>query len=51
MRPLLLPLLCYAALALIAGVTLTGKFRVMVWVIVAALALKTYAAIRRPGQP
>jgi len=39
----------YGALALLAGLTLDGNFRLFVWVFLAALALKTYlSAIRKP---
>jgi len=40
---------CYAAIALLAGLTLDGNFRLVVWVILAALALKTYLfTLRKP---
>jgi hypothetical protein len=36
----------YAGLALLAGFTLDGTFRVAVWILMAGLALKTYIAHR-----
>jgi len=32
----------YAAIALLAGVTLSGKFRIAVWIFMAGLAVKTW---------
>jgi len=34
----------YAALAVLAGFTLDGKLRLFIWILMAALAIKTYAA-------
>jgi hypothetical protein len=40
---------CYAAIALLAGLTLDGNFRLIVLIILAALALKTYLfTLRKP---
>jgi hypothetical protein len=40
---------CYAAIALLATFTLDGKFRLVVWVILGGLALKTYiATLKQP---
>jgi hypothetical protein len=36
----------YAALAVLAGFTLDGKLRLFIWILMAALAIKTYAAYR-----
>ncbi|MCL6507421.1 MAG: hypothetical protein K6T59_10360 [Bryobacteraceae bacterium] len=48
MKPRLLQaLICYAALALLAGLTLDHLFRTAVWLFLAALALKTWIASRR----
>jgi len=33
---------CYAAIALLAALTLDGKFRLVVWIFLAGLAVKTY---------
>lgn len=40
-------LLCYAALALLAGLTLEHLFRTAVWLFLAALAVKTWIAAKR----
>lgn len=37
-------MLSYAVLALIAGFALDGKFRLVVWIFVGGLALKTWIA-------
>jgi hypothetical protein len=39
----------YVLLAALAGFTLDGKMRVFIWILMAALAIKTYAA-HRAGQ-
>jgi hypothetical protein len=40
---------CYAAIALLAAFTLDGNFRLVVWIILAGLAAKTYlATLRKP---
>jgi hypothetical protein len=40
---------CYAAIALLATFTLDGNFRLVVWIILAGLAVKTYlATLRKP---
>jgi len=36
----------YAVLATLAGLTLDGKLRIFIWVLLAGFALKTYAAYR-----
>jgi hypothetical protein len=33
---------CYAAIALLAGLTLDGKFRLVVWIFLGGLAVRTY---------
>ena len=38
---------CYAAIALLATFTLDGKFRWVVWIFLAGLALKTFIATLR----
>jgi hypothetical protein len=35
----------YAILALAAGLTLDGQFRIAVWILLAAFGLKTYLAV------
>jgi hypothetical protein len=41
-------MLCFGALAALAGLTLEGLFRAAVWVLLAGLAAKTWiAALRR----
>jgi hypothetical protein len=37
---------CYAVLALLAGFTLDGLFRVSVWIVLGGLALKTLIAYK-----
>jgi hypothetical protein len=41
-------LVTFAALALLAAVTLDGLFRVAVWIFLAGLAVKTWIASRMP---
>jgi hypothetical protein len=36
----------YAVLAILAGVTLDGKMRLAVWILMAGFAVKTYIAYR-----
>lgn len=36
----------YAVLATLAGFTLDGKLRYFIWILMAGLAIKTYAAYR-----
>jgi len=38
-------LACYAAIAVLAGLTLDGKFRLVVWIFLAGLAVKSYLAV------
>ncbi len=39
----------YAAIALMAALTLDGKFRLVVWIFLGGLALKTYiATLQKP---
>jgi hypothetical protein len=46
---LLAALACYAAIALLATFTLDGKFRLVVWIFLAGLAVRTYlATLRKP---
>jgi hypothetical protein len=44
---LLVAFACYAVLAISAGFTLPGKLRVFIWIVLAALAVKTWIASRR----
>lgn len=44
-------LLSYAALALLAGLTLDGLFRAAVWIFVAGLGVKTWIAAAREREP
>jgi hypothetical protein len=40
---------CYAAIALLAAFTLDGNFRLLVWIFMAVLAVRTYLhAVRKP---
>jgi len=42
-------LACYAGIALLAQFTLTGNFRLVVWIFMGYLALRTYlATLRKP---
>jgi hypothetical protein len=43
-RKFYLALACYAAIAILATLTLDGKFRWVVWIFMAGLAFKTYLA-------
>jgi hypothetical protein len=43
-RKFYVALACYAAIAVLAALTLDGKFRWAVWIFLAGLALKTYIA-------
>jgi hypothetical protein len=45
-----LAILAYAALAVLAGFTLDGSFRLVVWVFLGGLALKTWLVILRERQ-
>ncbi len=48
MKPrLLAALLAYGVLAALAGVTLEGKFRLAVWILLAALLIRTLLAARQ----
>ncbi len=38
---------CYAGLAVLAGFTLDGAMRLLVWFLLAVLALKSWIAVRR----
>lgn len=40
-------LAAYIALAVLAGVTLDGKFRLAVWILLAGLAVKTCIAFKQ----
>jgi hypothetical protein len=46
---MLCAMLCYAALAVLASVTLQGLFRAAVWVFLGGLAVKTWIAVARQG--
>jgi hypothetical protein len=41
-RKFYVALACYAAIALLAGLTLDGKFRLVVWIFLGYLAFRTY---------
>jgi len=42
-------MICYAAIALLAWLTLDGNLRLIVWIILGGLALKTYLhTLRKP---
>ena len=41
-RKLYTALACYGAIALLAGLTLDGNFRLFVWVFLGVLAVRTY---------
>lgn len=43
-KKLILAMACYAALATMAGATLDGNLRLVVWIVLAGLALKTWIA-------
>jgi len=45
-KRLISAMLAYAILATLAGFTLDGKLRLFIWVLMGALAIKTYAAHR-----
>lgn len=45
-RKLLYPMACYAALAVLAALTLTGLFRAAVWVFLGGLAAKTLIHVK-----
>jgi hypothetical protein len=48
MKPrLLIAMLCYAVLAVLAGLTLQGLFRAAVWVFLGGLVLRTWIAAAR----
>jgi hypothetical protein len=48
-RKFYLALACYAAIALLAALTLDGKFLWVVWIFLGGLALKTYiATLQKP---
>jgi hypothetical protein len=48
-RKFYLALACYAAIALLATLTLDGKFLWVVWIFLAGLAVKTYiATLQKP---
>lgn len=48
-RKFYLALACYAAIALLAALTLEGKFLWVVWIFLAGLAVKTYiATLQKP---
>ena len=42
-------LACYAAIALLAGFTLDGNFRLVVWIFLAGLVVRTWiATLKKP---
>jgi hypothetical protein len=46
---LLAAMACYAVIALLAAFTLDGNFRLVVWIFLAGLAVRTYlATLRKP---
>jgi hypothetical protein len=44
-RKFYLALACYAVIAVLAGMTLDGNFRLVVWILLGGLALKTYIGL------
>jgi hypothetical protein len=44
---LLVAMLLYAAFAVMAALTLDGKFRIAVWLLMVAFALRTWIAAKR----
>ncbi len=48
-RKFYIALACYAAIALLAGLTLEGNFRLVVWILLGYLAFRTYLhTLRKP---
>jgi len=47
-RKFYLALVCYAVIAMLATLTLDGKFLWVVWIFLGGLALKTYIATLKP---
>ena len=47
-RKFYLALLCYAGIAVLATLTLDGKFRWVAWIFLGGLALKTFIATLKP---
>jgi len=46
---LLAAVICYAVIALLAAFTLDGNFRLVVWIFLAGLLVRTYlATLRKP---
>jgi hypothetical protein len=43
-------MMCYAMLALLAGFTLTGDWRIATWIFLGGMALKTYLAVLKRRQ-
>ena len=43
-------MMCYAALAVLAGLTLTGDWRIATWIFLGGIALKTYLTILKRRQ-
>jgi hypothetical protein len=43
-------MMCYATLALLAGFTLTGDWRIATWIFLGGMALKTYLAVLKRRQ-
>jgi hypothetical protein len=41
---------CYAVLAILAGFTLTGDWRIATWVFLGGIAIKTYLAVLKRRQ-
>jgi hypothetical protein len=41
---------CYAALAILAGFTLSGDWRIATWVFLGGIALKTYLVVLKRRQ-
>jgi len=47
---LITALVAYSVIALLAAFTLTGKFRIVVWIFMAAFAIKSWLHTRRPPE-
>jgi len=41
---------CYAALAILAGLTLSGDWRIATWIFLGGIALKTYLTVLKSRQ-
>jgi hypothetical protein len=41
---------CYVGLAILAGFTLTGDWRIATWIFLGGIAIKTYLAVLKSSQ-